>query len=126
MPLADLVRIVCAGAAAAMAVAPFVGTETVVQTPLFPPPWDKMAHFIYYGSMAALIAHAVGLRWLWLPLVLVPVIGAADEWYQSLTPGRDASLWDWAADEAGVVTFILAYWQWARRGRASRGQTYAS
>ena len=32
-----------------------------------PAPWDKAAHFLYYGTMALLLAHGVGRRWLWIP-----------------------------------------------------------
>jgi VanZ family protein len=114
-----LIRGACGGAAAIMAVALFAGAEAAGQVPLFPPPFDKLAHFSYYGLMAALLAHAVGLRWLWLPLVLVPLVGAADEWHQSLTPGRDPSFWDWVADALGTVVFVHAYCRHSRRGRAA-------
>jgi VanZ family protein len=113
------IRSACAVAAAAMAVALFVGAEAAGQVPLFPPPFDKLAHFSYYGVMAALLAHAAGLRRLWLPLMLVPLIGALDEWHQSLTPGRDPSFWDWVADATGTVAFVCAYWRRARRGNAA-------
>jgi VanZ family protein len=93
-----------------MAATLFVGAETAVEVPL-PPPFDKLAHFLYYGLMAGLLAHAVGRRWLWVPLILVPVIGAADEWNQSMIVGRDASFWDWVADEAGTVVAVIAYWR---------------
>ena len=93
-----------------MAVALFAGAETVMYVPLFPPPFDKVAHFAYYGIMAALLAHAVGIRWLWVPLVLMLLIGAADEWNQATIAGRDASAWDWAADVAGVGLFVGMYW----------------
>ena len=65
--------------------------------------------------MAALSAHAVGARWLILPLVLVPVIGAADEWHQSLIAGRNASIWDWVADGAGSVIAVVLYRTWRKK-----------
>ena len=101
-------------AAFLMAVTIFAGAEQAAQLRLFPPPWDKLAHFLYYGTIAFLLAPWVGRRWLWITLVLVPVIGAADEWHQSLVPGRDASIWDWVADGVGTVGFVAAYW-WATR-----------
>jgi len=97
-----------------MAVTVFVGAETAAKVPLFPPPLDKAAHFVFFGTMAALLAHGVGLRWLIVPLILVPVIGAADEWHQSFIVGRDASFWDWMADEAGTVFAVLLYWKWQK------------
>jgi VanZ family protein len=73
------------------------------------PPWDKVVHFFYYGTIAALLAHGVGLRWLIVPLILVPTIGALDEWNQAGIPGRDSSLFDWLADEAGTVVAVVLY-----------------
>jgi VanZ family protein len=57
-----------------------------------------------------------------ITLVLVPLVGAADEWHQSLTPGRDPSFWDWVADALGTVAFVHAYWRHARRSRAVSGK----
>ena len=103
-------------AAVFMAVTLFVGAETVADVPLFPPQFDKAVHFAYYGIIAGLLAHGVGLPWLIVPLLVVPVIGAADEWNQSFIPGRDASPWDWLADEAGTVFAVFLYWKW-RKGQ---------
>ncbi len=86
---------------------------------LFPPPFDKVAHFTYYGIMAALLAHAVGIRWLWVPLVLMLLVGAADEWNQATIAGRDASAWDWVADGMGAAAFVYGYWKWAIRKRVA-------
>ena len=98
-----------------MAITLFVGAETASQVPLFPPPFDKAAHFIYYGIMAGLLAHGAGLRWLVVPLILVPAIGAADEWHQSFIVGRDASFWDWMADVLGAVFATYIYHGWAAK-----------
>ena len=92
-----------------MAATIFVGAEEVAKMPLFPPPYDKLAHFTYYGGMAALLLHALGLRWLWVPLLLVPVVGFFDEWNQVYIAGRDASVWDWVADVLGTMAFICLY-----------------
>jgi hypothetical protein len=35
-----------------MAVTLFVGAEEAGKAHLFPAPWDKVAHFCYYGTMA--------------------------------------------------------------------------
>ena len=93
----------------------FVGAEAAGNIPLFPAPLDKVAHFVYYGVMAALVAHAIGLRWLWLAVVLVVLIGVVDEWNQSIVAGRDASPWDWIADAMGAVIFVYGYWKWATK-----------
>jgi len=105
----------CVAAAFFMAVTLFLEAEAVASVPLFPAPFDKLVHFGYYGVMAALLAHGVGLPWVIVPLILVPVIGAADEWHQSFIPGREASVWDWLADELGTVVAVLAYWRWRKK-----------
>jgi VanZ family protein len=111
----------CALAALFMAATLFAGAEMAASVPLFPPLFDKAAHFTYYGIMAGLLAHGVGMRWLIVPLILVPVIGAADEWHQSLIVGRDASLWDWMADEIGTVVAVYAYWTWRKARMKAEG-----
>ncbi len=108
----------CIAAAFFMAAAIFLRADAGAGL-LLPAPWDKAAHFLYYGTMALLLAHGVGRRWLWIPLVLVPVIGAADEWHQAGIPGRDSSIFDWLADEVGTVAFVAAYW-WATKRRETR------
>ena len=107
----------CVAAAIFMAVALFIGAETVAKLPLLPAPFDKVEHLVYFGTMAALLAHGVGLRWLIVPLILVPVIGAADEWHQSFIAGRDASGWDWLADEVGTVFAVFLYWKARSAGK---------
>jgi VanZ family protein len=103
-----------------MALVLFLGAGAADDVPLLAPPFDKLAHFIYYGVMAALLAYAVGVRWLWLPLVLIPVIGAADEWHQASVAGRYPSAWDWLADFLGAVMFVYLYSRWTIRQRASK------
>jgi VanZ family protein len=101
----------CIAAAFIMAATLFVGAEVAGKASLFPAPWDKLAHFLYYGTMVALLSHGVGRRWLWLPLVLVPLVGAMDEWHQFYVPGRDASVFDWLADGLGTVVAVFAFWR---------------
>ena len=99
----------CIAAAFFIAATLFLGAEEVGKASLFPAPWDKLAHFLYYGTMAALLSHGVGRRWLWLPLVLVPLVGALDEWHQLYVPARDASVFDWLADGAGTIVAVYIY-----------------
>lgn len=103
------VRAGCIAAAVFMAATIFIGADTVGQDLPIPPPLDKVVHFLYYGAMAFLLAHGAGRRWLIVPLILVPAIGALDEWHQAGIPGRDASFFDWLADELGTVAFVYAY-----------------
>ena len=107
----------CIAAAFFMAVTLFTGAEQAGQVQLFPSPWDKVVHFCYYGTMALLLAHGVGRRWFVVPLIVVPAIGALDEWHQVGIAGREASFFDWLADELGTLAFVLAYLR-ATRGRS--------
>jgi VanZ family protein len=77
------------------------------------PHLDKLEHFAAYGVLGALLAWG----WLgagrvppwWLLLALASLLGAADEYRQSLLPFRDGDVADWAADTAGAVTgFFVA------------------
>ena len=109
------IRSGCVAAAIFMALTLFVGAEDVGKTHLFPPPWDKAAHFVYYAMMAMLLSHGIARRWLWLPLFLVPLIGALDEWHQLYVPGRDGSVFDWVADAAGTIVAVYVYYRWRAR-----------
>ena len=99
----------CIAAAFFMAALVFLAADKAGQIPLLPELPDKLVHFCYFGVMALLLAYGLGRRWWWLPLVLVPLIGALDEWHQFYVPGRDASFFDWLADAAGTVAFVYAY-----------------
>jgi VanZ family protein len=82
---------------------------------------DKAAHFIAYAILALAIALWPGeKRWksrpFWTALLVVfltALYGAVDEVHQSFVPGRDASVFDWAADVVGAVagTWALVYWR---------------
>jgi VanZ family protein len=40
--------------------------------------------------------------------------GITDEWHQSFTFGRDASVWDWTADTAGAIlagSMVIGIWR---------------
>jgi len=52
----------CVLAAFFMAETSFLGAESAGQIHLFPPAFDKVAHFVYFGLMAVLLAHGVGAR----------------------------------------------------------------
>jgi VanZ family protein len=73
-----------------------------------------MLHFIEYSILGA------GLRY-WSggarPLFLIGGAGfaALDEFHQRYVPGREASLWDWTADLAGLAVGFLLYIRFAGR-----------
>jgi VanZ family protein len=80
---------------------------------------DKLAHFGMYGVLGWLTGRGfrvAGLRRGGIGAVLlIMVMGAADELRQAGLSGRSAEIEDWLADAAGAATgFYLAL----RRGRA--------
>lgn len=80
------------------------------------PGCDKIVHFIEYSILG------VGLRY-WsggagLPLLMGGAgFAAFDEFHQRFVPGREASLWDWVADLAGLVAGSVIFGRFMREGR---------
>lgn len=90
---------------------------------------DKGAHFVEYGGLGLLLAHACIRTWparrgfrTWLmTVILTTAWGALDEIHQAFVPGRNSDIFDLIADFLGAcigATFChLAYRLWlARRG----------
>jgi VanZ family protein len=102
----------CLAAAFFMAAMLFVGAETAAEIPLFPPPFDKAAHFGYFLAMGLLAFAGLGARFWWTAIPVLIAIGAADELHQLTVPGRHGSVWDFVADAVGVA---VAVWIKARR-----------
>ena len=75
--------------------------------------YDKVIHFTEYAIFGVLISRVLVVKFtsFWALLVAVVLIaalfGAADELYQRLIPGRDASVGDWVADVAGSLVGSL-------------------
>ncbi len=74
---------------------------------------DKVAHFLAFGVLAILVFGAsfnLGLGWhlpaFFMPLLIVTVIGVADELYQLSNPSRAFEVLDLAADISGAVVFL--------------------
>lgn len=75
---------------------------------------DKWLHYFEYSFFAVLLWRAIGdgrfrkLRWKEILVLFCTgtAFGGAEELYQSLIPGRDPSLGDWAADVAGILSMI--------------------
>lgn len=91
---------------------------------LIPSPWDKLAHFVVYGAMAALLRQGIPERPSWLLVLAVGVVGSLDEWHQMSVPGRSADLADLLTDVIAAVYAIgtCEYWtacRSARRGVAA-------
>ena len=110
--LSNRFRVACLVTGAGLAAWLFIGAAPSAQPQWFREPFDKLLHFIYFATIAALFAHGSGAKRFWLPLILVPLIGALDEWHQMSVPGRYASVWDWSADLAGSLTAMYVYWRW--------------
>ena len=89
---------------------------------------DKVAHFCEYGLLGLLARRAAnrpGVRGWILALAIASAIGACDELYQRLVPGRFSSAFDWMADSLGAASGAAAWsvlsgaWA-ARRARSVR------
>ena len=71
--------------------------------------WDKLLHVLEYAPLGLLWARALKQcrHWPYLMLWAISVLlaylyGLTDEFHQSLTPGRESSLWDACADLIGA------------------------
>jgi VanZ family protein len=88
------------------------------------PAGDKLAHFLLYAVLGALLAYGRGREGELAhaaPIAAGVLYGASDEWHQSFVPGRQVSALDWTADACGVAA---GYWiaLSVMRRRASRGR----
>lgn len=83
-----------------MLAALFVGGAEPQAVGLFPAPWDKLAHVVFFFVFALLLARFVSLPVV-LVIVLALLVGAADEMHQSFLFGRGAGWDDWLADVVG-------------------------
>ncbi len=99
----------CIAAAFFMAAVLFVGANEIGRVNALPSLAHKVEHFFYYGAMAVLIAFAVGRQRIWIALLVVPLIGALDEWHQLSVPRRNGSAYDWAVDVLGVIVALYLF-----------------
>ncbi len=99
--------------------------------PSFIPGFDKVAHMIVYGVLAATILYAFepainNERTLALFLVTVTICilyGIGDEFHQSFIPGRFASTADLAADTLGAIAACAVWFFWKRK-KVSSSQVF--
>lgn len=88
----------------------YLGSKPVA-VGLFLPPWDKVAHALAFSGITALLWFGVNGRLPFAVVLLVAVIGAADEIHQSTLPGREADVLDFATDAAAALcTACLLHW----------------
>ena len=91
---------------------------------------DKGVHFLEYGALAFLVAHAVRVTWpdardaFWVALWLSASLGLSDELHQAYVPGRSADALDLLADTLGATGAIVLYFA-LRRLLARRAPTGA-
>jgi hypothetical protein len=76
---------------------------------LFPAPYDKLAHSVYFATLAVQLWFGTGGRWPVLLFLVVSAIGGLDELHQSTLPGRVADFYDYLTDTvaAGLVITLL-------------------
>jgi VanZ family protein len=91
----------------------YVSSLSVLPIPMTYLYQDKVMHAGAYFVLACLLAHAYskgGLkRRFLLAFVLAALYGASDEIHQLFVPGRDCSIWDWAADGVGAWLGAFLY-----------------
>lgn len=63
---------------------------------------DKVGHFMLFGVLSFLLRGWIGVR----NAIVLPLLAAGiEEIAQKASPYRTCSIWDYAADVAGVLTF---------------------
>jgi VanZ family protein len=87
---------------------------------------DNLAHGLEYALLAVLLFRALGpLTWpdavmtFLLVTVVVATIGAADEMFQGMIPGRRRDVVDWMSDATGAAIAAAACVGLARHARVS-------
>lgn len=73
--------------------------------------FDKVAHFGIFFLLTGLFWKAFRLAF-WKIAILLAVYGALVEVVQEYFTRRTGDIWDWVADMAGVLTFILLRKLW--------------
>lgn len=89
----------------------FVGGHQPGAGQLFTPPWDKIAHCIFYGGLLVIARIAFPKAHLLSLFLLIFTVGIADEVHQMFVPGRHPGLDDLVADVIGglVATLLLKF-----------------
>jgi hypothetical protein len=97
--------------AATLVVMLFWGGSQPFAAGLFPVPYDKIAHSLYFGVLSLLFWLGTGGRWPVLLFVAVSAIGGLDELHQATLPGRVADIYDFLFDTAatGLVIVVLEW-----------------
>ncbi|HEX8963164.1 MAG TPA: VanZ family protein [Rhodocyclaceae bacterium] len=109
--VSPLMRRLCLACAVLMVFLLFYLGAKPIAVDLFPEPWDKLAHFVAYGTIAGLLALGVAERSSTSLILLVSLVGALDEWHQVYLPGRSSDVTDFITDVvAAIVAVTLVDW----------------
>lgn len=81
----------------------YLGSQPIA-VGLFQEPWDKVAHFVVYGALTALLWLGTADRMRFIMVFAGIALGACDEIHQMYLPGRVADVRDFLADAAGSLT----------------------
>jgi len=97
--------------AATLVVALFWGGSQPFAVGLFPAPYDKLAHSLYFATLSLLLWFGTGGRWPVLLFLVVAAIGGLDELHQATLPGRQAGFYDFLTDTvaAGLTITVLEW-----------------
>ena len=105
-PLATAARLLCLLAAAAILLQLFMPGLRPAAASLIVEPWDKVAHFVVYATLAGLLWIATGARTPLLVIAATIAVGALDEVHQIGLPGRSADALDVLADTCAVAAMV--------------------
>jgi len=98
-------------AALCMLIALFVGGAQNGAGSLFSPPWDKLAHVVFFFSLTLFMVSGFRLSVVTTTAAAI-LIGVLDELHQIWLPRRFPGLDDWMADVVGVALAIgLIYYR---------------
>ena len=98
-----LARAACLAVAAAITFGLFYLGAQPAAAGLFEAPWDKIAHFLVYALLTALLWKAAAGRMPVAVIAAVILIGGLDELHQAGLPGRFASIGDFLMDVGAAV-----------------------
>jgi len=115
-------RVAAAVAAIALVATLFQQGAQPYAVGLIPSPWDKLAHAALFGVLALLFWLIVPGRRPLAVVLIVTLIGAADEWAQLRLPGREPGLDDLAADLIGAVIAVCALMMRARESKRPKNE----
>jgi VanZ family protein len=98
-----LLRRLCLLLAAAIAFQLFYLGAQPIAVGLIPAPWDKLAHFVVFSVITALLWIGTAGRMPIIVIITVVAIGALDELHQAGLPGRTADAADFLVDVFAAV-----------------------